>query len=289
MRLALGTAQFGSSYGISNTTGQVDEREISNILNLAKDSYIDTIDTAMSYGNSESTLGSIGIKDFKLITKLPSLPKNVENVDKWVNEEVAGSLQRLKSVSLYALLLHNSNDLTGIHGNKLIKVLTNLRNRNLIQKLGVSIYDPTEIKKILKLLDIDIIQAPLNLIDRRLIRSGWLRKLKKESVEIHVRSVFLQGILLMPRELIPKRFEKWHYIWDIWHNNLADKKLDNKEECLQFVLSLKEIDRIIIGVQNSMQLRELIKASSKRVKIRDWSNLACYDQGLVNPSEWKML
>ena len=112
----------------------------------------------------------------------------------------------------------------------------------------------------------DIIQAPLNIVDRRLVTSGWLSKLHSEEIEIHTRSVFLQGLLL-PRYSIPKNFNKWASIWDKWSAELQKNNLGAAEVCLLYPLSFQEIDRVIIGVDNVNQLREIINKSNLKYQI----------------------
>ena len=197
-KLALGTAQFGSSYGIANEA-KVKFSEARQILRFAKNSNIDLIDTAITYSNSEKFIGDSGIKDFNFVSKLPDLPKDCEDITFWVEQSVKSSLKRLGIPSLYGLLVHRSENLLGDKGKKLVKALKMIKLNGFVKKIGISIYDPSECEEVIKLLRIDIIQAPLNIVDRRLVISGWLSKLHSEEIEIHTRSVFLQGLLLMPR------------------------------------------------------------------------------------------
>ena len=133
---------------------------------------------------------------------------------------------------------------------------------------------------------IDIVQAPLNIVDRRLETSGWLSELHRNNIEIHSRSTFLQGLLLMPRAKIPAKFNKWSKIWDRWEYELANNNLDAKTVCLSYPLSLKEVDKIIIGVDNIEQLNEIVLASKKKIKNVNWSFMTSNDQMLLNPSNW---
>jgi len=186
-KLALGTAQFGLKYGVANQEGKIKFSEVEKILKLAKNSNIDLIDTAMVYGNSEKVIGETGVNDFKFVSKLPSLSKDCNDLNSWVEEHVQSSLIRLGISSLYGLLIHRSNDLLGNHGKKLIKALEMMKSNGLVKKIGVSIYDPSECEQVMQLTRFDIVQAPLNIIDRRLEASGWLSKLYSEEIEIHTR------------------------------------------------------------------------------------------------------
>jgi hypothetical protein len=237
-KLSLGTVQFGLSYGIANQTGKIKSVEAKKILQLAKNSNIDLIDTAIAYGDSEKVIGDIGIKDFKFVSKLPALPKDCVDINSWVEENVKLSLKRLGIPSLYGLLVHRSESLLGNSGNKLINALKTIKLNGLVKKIGISIYDPSECEQVMNLARIDIVQAPLNIVDRRLVVSGWLSRLHSEEIEIHTRSVFLQGLLLMPRNKIPKIFDRWFRAWDQWSLELEKNNLSAVEACLLYPLSL---------------------------------------------------
>jgi aryl-alcohol dehydrogenase-like predicted oxidoreductase len=288
-KLSLGTVQFGLNYGISNKNGKIKLAEAKKILQLAKDSNINLIDTAISYGDSEKVIGDTGIKDFKFVSKLPSFPNGYINIDAWVEENVKSSIKRLGINSLYGLLIHKTENLLDNNGKKLISCLNRMKNDGLVKKIGISIYDPSECEKIFNLMKIDIVQAPLNIMDRRLVESGWLSKLNSQQVEIHTRSVFLQGLLLMSRDSIPNYFNRWSKIWDQWELELKKKNLDPIEVCLSYVLSLPEIDHIIVGVDNVYQLKDIFEKSKSKIPQIDSSFMISNDQMLINPTNWYKL
>lgn len=137
--LALGTAQFGMAYGIANQQGEVSLEEVGEILTIAKDAGIDTLDTAMSYGESEGKLGQIGVHNWKVITKLPAVPQRCFGISNWVKASVADSLKRLKIEKLYGLLLHHPQDLLQDYGEELYNALQSLRSCGIVKKIGISI------------------------------------------------------------------------------------------------------------------------------------------------------
>jgi len=284
-RLALGTAQFGMSYGIANKSGQVTQIEGKAILDIASGNRIDTLDTAIAYGESEASLGTIGVEYFKVVTKLPLIPESLIDIEGWITEEVEASLKRLCVSSLYGLLLHRSWQFENASVRDALK---RLKERGTVEKIGVSIYSPDELDNIFESGLIDIVQAPLNIVDRRLVTSGWLQCLHRQGVEIHTRSAFLQGLLLMPRTSIPDRFSVWNHIWDIWHDWLASKKVSTVEACLGYALSFPEVDRVVVGVETAVQLGELLNASCKTMNI-DFPEIASTDERLINPSFWTSL
>ena len=281
-RLALGTAQFGMKYGIANTNGQVTAMEAQEILSIAKSNNIDTIDTAINYNESEGCLGNIGVRNFKMITKLPSLPLGISDPHEWIYQQIEASLKRLKIEKLYGLLLHSSEQFVNA---SIRLVLKDLKECDKVKKIGVSIYSPDELDRIPIEEGIDIVQAPLNLVDQRLVSSGWLQILHDNKIEIHTRSAFLQGLLVMPRTLIPDRFSKWDNIWDTWHDWLNSNDISAVQGCLNFVLSLPEIDKVIVGVDTVSQLKKLIKESLSPISTNS-VDIASNDNRLVNPCLW---
>lgn len=236
-RLALGTVQFGLPYGVANQQGQVSLEEARAILEHAQAAGLDTLDTAIAYGNCEERLGEIGVSQWQVISKLPAIPEGCIDVAAWTRECVAASLRRLGIDQLRGLLLHRPEQLLAPQGDALYFALTHLKNDGLVQKIGVSIYGSEELNALNAKFRFDIVQAPLNLFDRRLIDSGWLARLSQQGTEVHVRSVFLQGLLLMQPAGRPEKFNRWQPLWDRWQQWLADTKLTPLQACLRPVLA----------------------------------------------------
>ena len=289
VKLALGSVQFGLNYGVSNKVGQVVAAEAKQILLLAKKKKVEVLDTAISYGSSEEVLGNIGVNEFRVVTKLPSLPTDQSAISCWVRDQVEGSLRRLRQKKLYGLLLHQPQDLLGLNGDQLIQALVDLKNDGFVQKIGVSIYSPDELDEVYKRIQIDLVQAPLNVVDRRLQYSGWLDRLKDDDVEVHTRSAFLQGLLLMERSKIPQKFSRWSFFWDQWHEKLQDSAASALEACLAYPLSLEQVDQVIVGVDSAAQLLEILHSTKNVNEGPDTSFMCSTDLDLINPSSWNRL
>jgi aryl-alcohol dehydrogenase-like predicted oxidoreductase len=287
-RLALGTVQFGLSYGIANQAGQVSRPEAKAMLELALAHGVDTLDTAIAYGDSEACLGEVNTQGFKVVTKLPAVPANCTDVSEWVQEQVSASLSRLGVTAIYGLLLHRSEQLLGPNGAQLYQALQALKDKDQVQKVGVSIYSPTELDALIPRYRFDLVQAPFNLVDQRFYSAGWMRRLKDSDVEIHTRSAFLQGLLLMAHADIPSKFLPWDGLWQIWHKWLADQSVSAVQACLAFSLSFPEIDRVVVGADSQSQLAQIIGAA-KSQPISELPNLQCYDENLINPARWTSL
>jgi len=286
-RLALGTVQFGLNYGVTNTVGKVNESSVTEMLNVAAMHQINTIDTAIGYGDSEHVLGQNNINDFNIISKIPPLDDN-SDVHNWVLTQLNGSLYRLGQDSLYGVLLHNPDDLFTPFGQKLYKSMINLKDKGLVKKIGISVYSPKQLDKIFLDYDFDIVQAPLNIIDRRLEESGWLSKLNKMNIEIHIRSVFLQGLLLLAKNNIPKKFNRWSFLWSNWEKYILQNRINPIEACLSYPLKFAEVDRVIVGAQNREQLKEIINASNTSLAIA-LPDISSNDEHLINPGNWNNL
>jgi hypothetical protein len=286
VKLAIGTAQLGSAYGVANTSGILPEKEMKKIFDRAILEGIDTIDTARSYGESEIILGNSCVDNFKVITKLPTIPDNCLNIEKWVDNYIERSLISLKLKKIYGILLHNPNQLLSDSGKVLFRALESYKKNGVISKIGISIYSPSQLDLILPKFSIDIVQAPFNIVDRRILNSGWLEKLFKKNIETHIRSIFLQGLLLMQYEKIPNQFSNWNRVWLKWKNWLLDNEISPVHACISFVDSFQEVDKIIVGFDSFAHFDQIIVAS-KKLPINNIINIELEDELLINPSNWR--
>jgi aryl-alcohol dehydrogenase-like predicted oxidoreductase len=286
-KISLGTVQFGLTYGVANNSGQVSFEETKDIIELARQSGIDTLDTAIMYGNSEEVLGEIGLDNWNVITKIPEAQLGIDNIKAWLKQEIINSMARLGVAKLYAVMLHSTNVLSSDHARTYWNGLLELKQQGLIKKIGYSIYNPDELNNHYNNFQPDIVQAPYNVLDSRLETSGWLQRMREDSVEIHVRSIFLQGLLLMNYEQRPVYFRRWDNLWIKWHRWLETEKITALEAALWFVLKDKRITTMVIGVNSAEQLREIMCASKKNVveKLYDFSSS---DVELINPSKWML-
>lgn len=285
-RLALGTVQFGLPYGIANKTGQVGPIEVKAILAAAREAGLDTLDTAIGYGESEAVLGEAGVGDWSVVTKLPGLPS--EAPETWVRREVEESLDRLKVGRLHALMLHRPSDLLGPGGRDLYQSLVALRDESIVSKIGYSIYGPSELDGLFETYPADIVQAPFNAFDRRLVTSGWLQRLTDRGVEIHTRSAFLQGLLLLDAASRPTKFSRWAGQFDRWDQWCKANGGDRLGAALSAVLQQSEIDRVVVGIDSLAQLQQILLTSGQ-LSVPPPAAFAVDDDNLLNPARWNNL
>ena len=290
-KLALGTAQFGMAYGIANQYGQVPPEEVRAILEIAFSSGIRTLDTAISYGDSETCLGEVGVEGWQIITKLPPLiQQNLEGltIHEWVKNSCLASCDRLRVKQLYGLLLHRPQDLLEPRGDEFYEALRAVKAAGWVQKIGVSIYSPEELEQIYHHFPVDLVQAPFNGLDQRLIKSGWLTKLKEDGLEVHARSIFLQGLLLLSPATRPRKFDRWSNLWQELETWIKQAGISPLQACLGAAFHQPWFDRIVIGIDHVQQLQEIISALQE--KLPRWpEKLSCDDLDLIDPRRWDKL
>jgi len=286
MKIALGTVQFGLEYGVANTKGRVPEETAQEILGLARELGVDTLDTAAAYGTSEEVLGRTGVDAFKVISKVPPGTEHLEKPANWVKRCIDQSLSNLRCDSLYGLLLHRPLDLLQSNGRELYDALVDIKRQGLAEKIGISVYGPDDLEK-LAAFDFDLVQAPMNILDRRLKNSGWLEKLSKQGTEVHIRSAFLQGLLLMPAAQRPEYFKPWRSLFTEYDAWVAVQQLTPLQACLGYLNGHPEINKIVVGVDTPEQLREIVSAAKTPTPTVP-DNIQTSDLNLINPGLWAL-
>lgn len=290
-RLGLGTVQFGIDYGVTNSRGQVEASQAHAILDLARESGCTLLDTASQYGDAEAILGArpVGLHGFEIVTKSPVISGDKVTASDTRNFErrLRRSLARLRVDRVHGLMVHHGGDLLKPGGDRLIGALRELQGIGLVHKIGFSAYDQFEVEAILEKFTPDIVQLPLNIVDQRLIASEFLRELQAHNVEIHVRSIFLQGLLLQELSQLPDFFvEQASRLREIDDRALS-LGLCRMDACLMFVAQRREIGRFIVGVTSPAEFVEIVE-SLRRIegKEMDFKGLGIDDVGLLNPSMW---
>jgi aryl-alcohol dehydrogenase-like predicted oxidoreductase len=274
-------------YGIDNHAGMLSRTEAKSIVARAGALGFVMLDTAIAYGESEACLGEIGVDQWRVVSKLPAIPESCANVADWIHQSVLGSLGRLRCSRLYGLLLHEARQLAGPRGDEIYRGLTVLKDLRLVEKIGVSIYAPDELIDLIPSYRLDLVQAPYNVIDRRLATSGWLSRLCEEGTEVHARSLFLQGLLLMPSVRRPASFSRWQPLWSLWDNWLDDEGLTAVQGCLGFALAQPQFKHFVVGVDSVAHLNEIAACAGARASMPP-DTLASEDVDLVNPSRWNI-
>jgi len=276
-KLCLGTAQFGMNYGVKNYNGKVDITEVQEILDEFYSSGYNQLDTAAGYGNAEEILGSVmGGKHFSITTKIQS-SRNSGCIDiSELDSMVDASRSRLNRERLDTLLLHDSSCLNGKDKKTVAEWISRLKMSTRVGRVGVSIYKAEELHKI-NMVDIDVIQLPLSLYNQELKKNRTIHMLKEIGIEIQVRSVFLQGLLLSSGEELPdwlsENFRRHHDRWLSMVNKAGRSQL---EVALGFIKSIEFIDTLVLGVDSLKQLKGILNA---------WQDCETVPLGLIS-TEW---
>jgi aryl-alcohol dehydrogenase-like predicted oxidoreductase len=291
-KIGIGTARFGLNYGITNPNTSTSETEAHQIALRAAEVGCLTIDTAASYGNSEEVLGRILPKhvQFKIITKtLPVLNRSIDTpLLQQFQSNFLLSLKKLARPNIEGLLIHHGVDLLKTDGKKLFALLESLRDAGYTKKIGVSVYDSAEITAILKRYKIDIVQLPLNVLDQRLLLDGTIDRLRDHGIDIHIRSVFLQGLLLQPLNNIPKYFNPILPNLHAWHQRLKANGRAAIDGALSFACNLQKIEKVIVGLDTTQQLEQLLLADSSPLSF-PISDISCSNPSFVNPAMWQLV
>ena len=278
-KLILGTVQFGLDYGINNSSGMVCESEIAKILEFSKDSGIKLLDTAPGYGEGQQRISPF-VKNFNILSKFfynQKLPR--ENLEK--------TLKDLKASSLECYSFHDPKDYmkNGIH-----KDLITAKEEGLIRKLGISVYSQEEALSVLNDKYINTVQIPFNLLDNYNRHGELFKKLKENGKEIHIRSIFLQGVFFMEEENAPTKLKPLFKEIGVLKDIVISNGLSMHELCLRYVFSIEEIDGVLIGIDSLDQLKSNLKAMNSTALdksiVEKINHIKVRNNSLLNPQNW---
>jgi aryl-alcohol dehydrogenase-like predicted oxidoreductase len=278
-KIIIGVTQFGMPYGIMNKSKNDRKKKLKQILNFSKKKNIKALYTSKYYGNSNKLLGFENLHHFKIFSKFKS--------EDLLNEKFILELDKVRNTlgkNTIILMLDGFEKLSVNKALKVYDIIIKLKKNKYISKFGYSIYDFKNLQKICKNFKPDILQCPYNVIDRRLEQKGLLEYLKFNKIEVHVRSIFLQGLLIADPSRLPKKFLKWKKIFQIFKNKMSYYQISNLEGCLNFIEKNRCIDKILIGIDNDIQLKEILDAKyNKKIK---FPNIYIKNEKLIDPSKW---
>ena len=283
-KIILGTAQFGLNYGINNKTGKIPAKDVDIILRLAYKNGIETLDTAQAYGNSEKIIGDFlknSNTNFKVISKLhPDIKHSVEN-------HLDNSLSKLNIRQLYGFLIHKFNNFKENRG--IWDEIRSLRDKGKIEKIGFSLYSIEQLEFILKKrIEIDLIQIPYNILQRNFQK--YFQTLKKKGVEIHVRSVFLQGLFFMNIDKLPSKLMPLKPFLEKIHAFCNENNFSIEEFVLNYVINNPDVDGVLVGVDNKIQFENNIASIKANFPKEAISFVETFKmkkrQELLNPINW---
>jgi len=277
-RLGLGTVQFGQAYGVSNTTGQVPLAEVQAMLARAAGEGVAVLDTAANYGQAEQVLAQCDTSPFRIVSKTASAKNGVAAV-------IARARQSVQSLGrVEVLLVHAVADLLGPDGDELWRALRELKEQGMVGAIGISAYVADDPAALARRFRPDVMQLPFSLLDQRLLRDGSLARLKDLGVEVHARSLFLQGLLFM--ETVPEKLRDAAPLLARVRQQIAAAHTAPLAAALGFVLSRPEIDVAVVGATSRHELDEILGAARAPLPELDWSACAVEDARILTPSLW---
>jgi len=277
MKLGIGTVQFGQAYGVSNARGQVPRAEAAAILARAAQAGVGVLDTAANYGEAENVLAALNTAPFRIVTKTISVRGGVAAVVARARASRA-ALPRADT-----LLVHAADDL---EEEGLWPALQALKRDGVFAKIGISTYVADDPTKLAARFRPDVMQLPFSLLDQRLLADGTLARLAGLGVEIHARSLFLQGLLLMPPEKLPDHLKTAAPHLAALRKRLADAGITTLAAALGFVLARPQIAIGLVGVTGADELDGILAAAAQPLPALDWEACALHDARILTPSLW---
>jgi aryl-alcohol dehydrogenase-like predicted oxidoreductase len=282
-KVIIGTANLNSNYGLIKNSLKI--KDFRNVLKFCKKLGIKIIDTSPNYSNSEIIIGR-ETKKFEIITKIPKIPKKIKKIEivDWIFKKIYESSANTKTKKFYGVLLQNADILLSSKSLIIYKTLQDLKKKGKISKIGISIYNFKILEKILDQFKIDFIQVPFNVFDRRILNKKILKKIKKKGVKIHVRSIFLQGLLIEKNFQIPSHLSNLKKNLKNWHQWLKKNNIDPLNGCIEFVSNYKQIDKFVIGFNNFKQFNQIINFKKKNLNFKKL-NLNLNEKS-IDPRKW---
>jgi aryl-alcohol dehydrogenase-like predicted oxidoreductase len=290
-KLALGTVQFGMDYGVTNLQGKLSLDTIRGILESASLNGIDLLDTAHGYEESEKILGQVAKTDkFSIITKTPNWNgAPAKNCGTEVIIAFNRSLKLLQRHSLYGLMVHYAKDLIAPEGKSIWRSIEYLKASGKCHRVGISFYPDDPVDDIIDQFKPDFVQLPVNIFDQRVYANGQLERLNNAGIEVHARSVFLQGILLSSVGKLPKFLDPLSEGLESFIKECNKIGYSQIACALGFVRSLPGVRRIIVGVTNETELSAISAAfDGSPETTTHWQSLAYQDPELIDPRYWKV-
>lgn len=300
-KITLGTAQLGFNYGIANVNGKPDFNKSIEILNYSWQNEINTFDTSPLYGNSEKLIGSFissksidNLENLIIISKLPRIQLEdkltFDNLYMHIKNQIFQSIKNLQIKRIPIYLIHHTPDIN-IKNGLIIDCLTQIKSDGLIDKFGISAYNPEEVKTSLKFKDISVIQIPINIFDQRLIRNGLLKELKKRGYIIFARSIYLQGLFFISPEKLPKNLKIAKEPLLKLQTIIKEYDIDIDKLTFLFVRDLPEISSLVIGTEKVKQVERNIKILKEQPLLNDIRNRIMEEfseisERIINPSLW---
>ena len=284
MKLGLGTAQFGLEYGVTNDAATFSIRKTEAVLRAALNQGISSLDTAKAYGETEAMLGRVGVSDFEVVTKIAFSNRITFPVKSWVRSEIEDSLSKMRLEKLYGVLVHTSDAIKGPHRAEIIEGLDDAKREGLVENVGLSIYSPSELK--LTWDGSTLVQVPLNVFDQRFLKPIARFTEGEKVLKFHVRSLFLQGLLLNAARARPPYFDPWNRNFGMFFDWADSLCLSPLEACLAVVKGISDVESVVVGIADITELAQIVRAFESVEPLQFPKFLSSTNEALVDPRHW---
>jgi aryl-alcohol dehydrogenase-like predicted oxidoreductase len=281
-KLGLGTAQFGLDGGASR--GRPADLEVRDILNVAARSGLSVLDTGAASPHAETVLGALMPRPSSLRVSIKA-PRGDRGPD-FVEAEARASLVRMGMASADAIVVQSAGDLFSSYGMAMWERLLTLRDAGLFKRVGISAYASDDPAGLARRFRPDLIQAPVSLLDQRLLMDGSLSAVRDLGVEVQLRSVFLNGLLFLPPDRVPSQYKSAAARLSRARRMIAEGRSDPLQAALGFALSRPEADAVIVGAATAAELQAVIAAASSPPPELDWDDMALEDPEIVDAGRW---
>jgi aryl-alcohol dehydrogenase-like predicted oxidoreductase len=264
--------------------------EATRILECAAAAGLRDLDTAPIYDGSEAFLGQWlqGRPGFQIITKTARLGSShaTKEAVADVVETFHRSLKQLGQSSVHAFLVHDPADLFATDADRLWAAMAELKDAGHVAKIGVSLHSTADLECILEKYPLDVVQVPVNVLDQRFVTTGLLDRIQAQGIEVHARSIFLQGLLLMSLDKVPPYFLPWKKQLAAWQEWIQERGWSPLQGAVYFLRQCTGIDSTVFGVCSEAQLRQILAAFAESVKSVDFALFALHEEAVINPDYW---
>ncbi len=283
-KLGLSAAQFGLDYPVSNPRGRPAHVEVGDMLQIAARSGVGLLDTVLGAGRTEKVIGELSPRPcpFRMVVKTARCDRGPD----FIEAEARASLVRLGIPRAHAILVEQAGDLFSPHGAAMWDRLKALRDEGLFDRIGVSVYASDDPVGVARRFRPDIVQAPASLLDQRLIVNGALAELCEMGIEVHLRSIFLQGLLFLPPDRVPVALQSASRGLSRVRRMIAEGRSDPLQAALGFALARPEASAVIVGVTTAAELQAVVAAAASPPPDLDWSEMALDDPTALDPGRW---
>lgn len=286
-KLIFGTANFVKNYGL--VRNKQTNKQIIQILKYLKKKKIFSLDTSIEYRSVDKKIKLSKFRKWKIITKI-----NLQRFEKYKDEKkiiqelsilIKKNAKNIGVKQIHTLLIQNTNFLLTKNGHRFFFILKKFKKLSLVNRIGYSIYNFNTIKQLVRNFKPDMIQCPCNIFDNRISKKKISLFIKEKKIEIHARSIFLKGSLLLKAKNLPKQILQWREKYKEFDDWIEKNNHSRLEVCINFVLNNPLVNKVIIGADNLQQLKQILNIKKRR-KIKIPKKFFLTDENLLNPSKW---